>query len=88
MSNKIKRRLCKLTKITAQVEQIEVKRKLAQIAVSGGDDGTSITTSSIFRTSVSTVTTITDLAGLVFGGKNSKKHKIEGVGAHSVHLVR
>ena len=70
------------------MEQIEVKRMVAQPSVSVGNDGTIVTEASIDRTSVSTVTTITDLAGLVFGGKNSKKHKIEGVGAHSVNLVR
>ena len=65
----------KLDKITSQVEQIKVKRKVAQLSVSGGNDGTYVTAASIDIKSVSTVTTSTDWSGLEFGGKNAKKHK-------------
>ena len=60
MREKIKREHRKLAKITSQVEQLEVRRKVAQLAVSGGDDGTYVTAASTSRTIVSTVTTSTD----------------------------
>ena len=50
--NKIKREPHKLTKITSQVEQLEVMGKVAQLAVSGEDDGTSVTAASTTGTSV------------------------------------
>ena len=73
--NKIKRKHCKLAKITSQVEQLEVKRKVAQLSVSGGYYVTSVTLSATSGTSVSTVTMSTDWYGLAFGGNNAKMHK-------------
>ena len=57
---KIKRESRKLTKITSQVEQIEVKHKVAQLEVSVGYDGTSIIAASTARTNVSSFNTGTD----------------------------
>ena len=62
--NKIKRKHCKLAKITSQVKNLEVKHKLAKLAVSVGDYDTSLTTEYIDKTSVSTVTTSSDRSGL------------------------
>ena len=63
------------TKITFQVEQTKVKRKVAELPLSGGDDCTSVTEASISGTSVSKITTSTDRSGLAFGDKNANKNK-------------
>ena len=75
MRNKIKCKRQKLAEIKSQVEQLKVKRKVAELAVSGRDDGIFVTAVFTARTSVSTVNTSTDLSGLSFGGKNPNKHK-------------
>ena len=74
-SKKIKRERRKLFKVTSQVEQLKVKRKVAQLSVSRGDDGNSVTASYTPGTSVSTVTTSTYQSELAFGVKNANKHK-------------
>ena len=75
MRNKIKRERRNLIEIKSQLEQIEANHKVAQLEVSVGDDSTSVTASSIYRTNVSIVTTSTYQANLPFGGKISKKLK-------------
>ena len=52
-----------------------MKRKVAQLAVSGGDGSTSVNAASTAGTSVSTLATIIDWAGLAFSGKSAKNHK-------------
>ena len=60
---KIKRERRKLDIITSQVEQLEVKRKVVQLAVPGGYYGTSFTAASTAGTNVSTMTTGIDRSG-------------------------
>ena len=67
--------LNKVAKITAQVEQLKVKRNVAQLSVSGGYYGTSVTTAYTAGASFNTFTTSTYLSGLEFCGKNVKEHK-------------